>query len=115
MKRAWAARPREGYDTVEYEDALQAVVDLFTHVWRSGGVGTFMGARVRAPEMLADGLPGEAFTTIFVCEYKDRTDARAAPEETRPRPVAAPAPEEESEEADTVEFDVIEAEPAPAA
>lgn len=84
MQRKWAVRPHEGYSTVEYEEALQAAVDLFTHCWRSGGVGTMLSIRVKAEDVMDGGLPGEAFTALFVAEWKDRTDARPAAENTVP-------------------------------
>ena len=53
-------------------------------------------------------LQNEMVTTGGIIEWKDRTDARPAPEPVAPRPAAAPAPEPETLR-DEIEAEVAEA------
>lgn len=110
MKRTWVVRPRPGELTVNRQDVLEAIEDAEAIQWRMGGYILIAHERVRADELLPDGWPGEAFTTMVVVEWKNRTDARENPEVTVPL-AARQEPQEAPAEAAPAP---AEAAPAPA-
>ncbi len=89
-------RPRPGEPIVDRRDVLEALEDMESVLYVAGGGFTVITQRVRAEDVLVDGLPQEAFTQAVVFEWTDRTDARPAPERTVPPaaqlPVESPAP-----------------------
>ena len=99
MQRTWVVRPRDGELTVARQDVLEAIEDAEAVQWRMGGHVLIAHQRVRADELLVDGLPGEAFTTAVVVQWRNRTDARANPEQTVPLGTQPEEPQEAPEEA----------------
>lgn len=82
MQRTWVVRPDYEVTTtgapvpaVSQEALLKAVIDGAVMLHRAGGC--LFVQQVRAET----GVPGERVTTLAQVEWKDRTDARAQPEQ----------------------------------
>jgi hypothetical protein len=74
MIRRVAVRPDPETGLVSREAHVQAFMDLEAMCWTAGGVGSVIVDRTRT------NVPGEMVTTFAVVEWKDRTDAKPAPE-----------------------------------
>jgi hypothetical protein len=99
MKRVWVVRPDPETGMVSREELVQALMDGEATCWVAGG--TLSMVTYRQPT----GVPGEMVTVAVGFEWKDRTDAKAQPEdpadalpfEHEPEPAAVPVPAEEPE------------------
>jgi hypothetical protein len=89
VQRRWVVRPRPGELMVDRDEVVQALMDGEAHLHRSGGSLRVVTQRVRAEELFADGLPGEAHTQAVIVEWSDVNGHRASAEQTTP--VQAPA------------------------
>jgi len=97
VERRWVVRPREGEIEVRREDMRDALMDAEAMIARAGGHLAVVTHRMRADEVYADGIRGEAITVGAVFEWKDRTDARPQPEATIRVPQQEEAREPEPE------------------
>lgn len=105
MVRRAVVRPRPGDVTVTRDDVMQALSDAEAVLWTCGGGLQVITQRVRADEVLHDGLQGEAYTTAVIIEWRDRTDARQQPEHTAParHPAQEPDPQPDLEDVEVEE------------
>lgn len=85
--RTWVVRPDREFVTeegtvgvVSQEAVVKALVDAAIVLDRAGGTIAVSVARART------GIEGEAVTTAVMVTWKDRTDARRAPEAATPLP-----------------------------
>lgn len=85
--RRQALRPDQETGIVPREAIIQALMDAEAVMNLSGGVLTVVVDRAKTD------VPGEMVTTYALLEWKDRTDAKQAPEaETVTAPAAEPVP-----------------------
>ena len=91
---------------VTRDDVVEALQDAESIMWRAGGTLTVFPVRVRATDVLADGMEGEAFTTAVVLDWQD---ARPRPEREHTVEFAPPvAPEAVEQPQPEIEPEVVE-------
>ena len=83
--RRWAVRPQPNGE-VSRDEVVQALMDGEALLWRAGGVLTVM------PHRAETDLDGERATVAVIFEWKDRTDAKAQPEQVGGAAAATVAP-----------------------
>lgn len=107
MQRKWYvfAHPETGM--VEREDLIHALLDAAAILDRIGGVLSVV------QERLPTGAPGEMRSVAVAIEWKDRTDAKAQPEQ-QVQVVAPPEPPAETEPPPGEESAALMEEPADA-